>query len=528
MEYWWQKGIVYQIYPRSYQDSNEDGVGDLPGIMQRLDYLSWLGVTALWISPIYPSPMADFGYDVSDYTAIHPLFGTLDDMDRLIALAHARDLKLILDFVPNHTSNEHPWFLESRSSRDNPRRDWYIWRDPAPDGGPPNNWLAHFGGGSAWEWDEKTGQYYLHLFLAEQPDLNWRNPEVRAAMLDVMRFWFDRGVDGFRVDVSYKVMKDVEFRDNPPAPDWQEGMDPFGRLLQKYSENTIENHEFNRWLRAVSDEYEHRVLIGEIYLPIVELVAHYGRHDEFHLPFNFHLILSDWNAAAVRAVIEEYEEALPDGAWPNWVLGNHDQHRFATRVGVAQARIGMMLLLTLRGTPTIYYGDELGMEDGDIPAHKIQDPAELNAPGLGLGRDPERTPMQWDDSANAGFCPPHVEPWLPVTANHDEVNVATQWEQPNSMLSFTRRLIALRQQSPALHGGEYGLLLDDGDLLIYSREIGRERYLIALNFGPGPREWRLPPEMAGVQIALSTHAAGTQGIVDGKLFLGAHEGIILH
>ena len=279
---WWQKGIVYQVYPRSFQDSNGDGIGDLPGIMRRLDYLQWLGVSAIWISPIYPSPMADFGYDVSDYTGVHPIFGSLADFDALIAAAHARGLKIILDFVPNHSSNEHPWFLESRSSRDNRRRDWYIWRDAKPDGSVPNNWGSWFGG-SAWEWDEHTGQYYLHLFDKAQPDLNWRNEELRNAMLDVLRFWFDRGVDGFRVDVSYKVMKDLELRNNPPNPDWRPGMDPFARLLQTYSENRPENHDFNRWLRAVSDEYDDRLLIGEIYLPIAELVKHYGEQDEIHL-----------------------------------------------------------------------------------------------------------------------------------------------------------------------------------------------------------------------------------------------------
>ncbi|WP_268753479.1 alpha-amylase family glycosyl hydrolase, partial [Ardenticatena maritima] len=225
MAYWWQKGIIYQIYPRSFQDSNGDGIGDLPGIIQRLDYLAWLGVDAIWISPFYPSPMADFGYDVSNYTDVHPMFGTLDDFDRLVEESHRRGLRVIIDFVPNHTSDQHPWFQESRSSRDNPKRDWYIWRDPAPDGGPPNNWLSRFGGGSAWEYDERTGQYYLHSFLKEQPDLNWRNPEVRAAMLDVLRFWLRRGVDGFRVDVSFRVMKDPLLRDNPPNPNWREGMD---------------------------------------------------------------------------------------------------------------------------------------------------------------------------------------------------------------------------------------------------------------------------------------------------------------
>ena len=525
--HWWQHTIVYQIYPRSYQDSNGDGVGDLPGITQRLDYLQSLGIPAIWISPIYPSPMADFGYDVSDYTDINPLFGTLADMDRLIAEAHARGIKVILDYVPNHSSHQHPWFLESRSSRTNPKRDWYIWRDPAADGGPPNNWLAHFGGQSAWEWDEATGQYYLHLFLAEQPDLNWRNPEVQAAMLDALRFWFQRGVDGFRVDVSYKTMKDPLFRDNPPNPTWRPGMDPFGRLLQQYSENQPDNHDFNRWLRAVADEFDNRVLIGEIYLSIPELVTHYGRDDEFHLPFNFHLILSKWHPLAIRQLIEEYEATLPAGAWPNWVLGNHDQHRFASRVGADQARVGMLLLLTLRGTPTVYYGDELGMVDGDIPPEKIQDPAEINAPGLGLGRDPERTPMQWDASPNAGFCPAEVEPWLPVSADFATVNVASQQTDPASMLNFTRQLIALRQQSAVLLGGRYRTLFADDNLLAYVRENETERLLIVLNLSGEAQTMPLPEEWAGGAAVLTTHPSHQPHLNAGELHIPAHAGFIL-
>lgn len=527
MTQWWQRGIVYQIYPRSFQDSNGDGVGDLPGITQRLDYLQWLGITAIWISPIYPSPMADFGYDVSNYTEVHPLFGSLADMDALIQAAHEREIKVILDYVPNHSSNQHPWFLASRSSRDNPKRNWYYWRDPAPDGGPPNNWLSHFGGESAWEWDERTGQYYLHLFLPEQPDLNWRNPEVKEEMLKALRFWLDRGVDGFRVDVSYKVMKDTEYRDNPPNPAWQPGMNPFERLLQKYSEDMPDNHEFNRWLRGVADEYEERVLIGEIYLPIPQLVTHYGEGDEFHLPFNFHLILASWNPLVIRALIEEYEHALPKGAWPNWVLGNHDQHRFASRVGVEQARIGMMLLLTLRGTPTMYQGDELGMVDGKVPPDKIQDPAEINAPGLGLGRDPERTPIQWDSSPNAGFCPPGVEPWLPVAANYETVNAAAQQHHPTSMLQFTRQLIALRQQTEALYAGSYRTLAADETLLAYVREIADERYVIVLNFGPEDRTWTLSDEGLAGEVVLSTLMDGGMVVTDGQVVVRGREGIIL-
>ncbi len=525
---WWKQAIIYQIYPRSFQDSNGDGVGDLPGIISRLDYLADLGITAVWISPIYPSPMADFGYDVSNYTDIHPLFGTLDDIDTLIHEAHGRGLKIILDYVPNHSSDQHPWFIESRSSRDNPRRDWYIWRDPAPDGGPPNNWLNHFGGESAWRWDEATGQYYLHLFLPQQPDLNWRNPEVRDAMLDVLRFWFDRGVDGVRVDVSSKVMKDPEFRDNPPNPDWRPGMDPFERLLLVHSENHPDIRQFNFWLRGVAEEYEEeRLLIGEIYLPLRQLVAHYGQdRDELHLPFNFHLIYTPWEADAVRNLVEEYEAALPADAWPNWVLGNHDRHRFATRAGRENARLGMMLLLTLRGTPTLYYGDEIGMEDVEIPPDQIQDPAELNAPGLGLGRDPERTPMQWDDSPNAGFCPPDVQPWLPVAPDYEQVNVARQLADPGSMLNFTRRLAALRQQSPALREGSYQTIPAGPDLFAYARIMDDERYIIVLNFANEPRTWEPPAGLAGTQEVIATTYPGQERTLDRPVQLAPHEGIV--
>jgi alpha-glucosidase len=524
---WWQEGIIYQIYPRSFQDSNGDGVGDLPGIEQRLDYLAWLGVDAIWISPVYPSPMADFGYDVSDYLDIHPLFGTLADMDRLIAAAHERELKIILDFVPNHTSSEHPWFLASRSSRDNPKRDWYIWRDPAPDGGPPNNWLGRFSGESAWEWDETTKQYYLHSFLVEQPDLNWRNPEVRRVMLDVLRFWFDRGVDGFRVDVSFFVMKDTLLRDNPPNPDWRPGMEPYARLITKYSVNTPDSHHFNRWLREVADAYSERVLIGEMYLPFPELVKHYGQGDEFQLPFNFHLIMADWQAGVVRGLADQYEALLPEGAWPNWVLGNHDQHRVASRIGRAQARVAMMLLLTLRGTPTIYYGDEIGMEDGRIPPDKVQDPWGMLTPGLNLGRDPERTPMQWDGAQNAGFCTEDTEPWLPVAGDLRQDNVEMERSDPESMLRLTQRLIALRRRNPALASGAYRAIASPENVFCYLREQGQERFLVALNFSSEPQALTLDLGLGQPDQVVSTQAVERSVGSLAGLTLSADEGLVV-
>ena len=487
---WWQRGIIYQIYPRSFMDSNGDGVGDLRGILQRLDYLAWLGVDAVWISPIYPSPMADFGYDISNYVEIHPMFGTLAEFDHLLDEAHRRGLKVILDFVPNHTSDQHPWFLESRSSRDNPRRNWYIWADPRPGGAPPNNWLSDFGG-SAWEFDARTGQYYYHAFLRQQPDLNWRNPAVIQSMHEVLRFWLRRGVDGFRVDVIWYLIKDDQLRDNPPNPAFSEGEPPHHAVLPLYTADRPEVHGVVAGLRRVIDEFPERVLIGEIYLPIERLVAYYGADlSGAHLPFNFQLIQTPWKARAIAALINSYEAALPAGGWPNWVLGNHDKSRIASRVGSAQARVAAMLLLTLRGTPTMYYGDEIGMKDVPIPRQLVQDPFERNVPGLGCGRDPERTPMQWEPSAGAGFTA--GMPWLPLSSDWTQVNVAAQAEAPQSILSLYRRLMALRRAEPALAIGAYVPLHAEGNVIAYLREGFGRRFLVVLNLAGAPASLGMP------------------------------------
>src|ERR1700730_3632111 len=439
-ETWWRHGIFYQVYPCSFQDTNADGVGDIAGIIDRLPYLLELGIDALWLSPIFPSPMADFGYDISAYTGVDPLFGTMADFDALISAAHANGLKLILDLVPNHTSDRHPWFIESRSSRDDAKRDWYIWREPAADGGPPNNWMSEFGG-SAWAYDAATRQYYYHAFLAQQPDLNWRNPGVRQAIHDVMRFWLRKGVDGFRVDVIWHLSKDTEFRDNPPNPNFGSRRPLHPRYLPLHSTDQAEVHEVIAEMRRVIDEFDCRVLIGEIYLPAERLVAYYGKDlAGAHLPFNFALLSAPWNARAIEKIIFEYESALPVGAWPNWVLGNHDRPRVASRVGTAQARVAAMLLLSLRGTPTLYYGDEIGMTNVPIPPDVVQDPWEKNEPGLGLGRDPQRTPMQWDKSADAGFTD-HA-PWLPAGVDYRLCHVVCGKGEISSTLSLYRRLIA--------------------------------------------------------------------------------------
>jgi alpha-glucosidase len=519
---WWQRGIVYQIYPLSFHDSNGDGKGDLDGIRQRLDYLAWLGVDAVWISPIYPSPMKDFGYDISDYCDIAPTFGTLEDFDRLIAEVHARGMKLVLDFVPNHTSDQHPWFRESRSSRDNPKRDWYIWHDPAPNGGPPTNWLAQFGG-SAWEYDAPTGQYYYHAFLKEQPDLNWRNHDVRDAMYRVLRFWLDRGVDGFRMDVLWHLIKDDRFRDNPPNPGYQPGDSEHRRLLELYTTDRPEVHEVVAEMRELFETYEERLIIGEIYLPVERLVAYYGlERPGVHLPFNFQLIHAPWNACEIDRMIREYDERVPEEEWPNWVLGNHDQHRIATRVGECQARIAAMMLLTLRGTPTLYYGDEIGMCDGVIPPDRVQDPYEKNQPGLGLGRDPQRTPMQWDGSLHAGFSP--SEPWLPIPPDFHRRNVKVLAEDPRSTLALYKRLIELRRRHRALAVGQYAQITCAGNVMAYERFDGAERLVVALNFGQAAES--LPLGSHSGRILLSTHLDRDGENLTERIDLRPDEGLI--
>ena len=521
---WWRTGTVYQIYPRSFQDSDGDGVGDLEGVRRRLDYLVWLGVDAIWLSPFYPSPMHDFGYDVSDYCDVDPLFGSLARFDALVVRRMQKRLKIILDFVPNHTSNAHPWFLASKSARRDPKRDWYLWRDPAPDGGPPNNWFSHFGGG-AWSWDEQTQQYYLHSFLPEQPDLNWRNPQVRAAMHDVLRFWLRRGVDGFRVDVISHIVKDAAFRDNPVNPGWTgEGPDII-RLAQTYSSDQPEVHDVIVEMRRVVDEFDDRVLIGEIYLPIERLVAYYGKELQgVHLPFNFQLLDARWNAAEIGRLIEKYEAALPQGAWPNWVLSNHDRPRIAARVGAAQARIATMLLLTLRGTPTLYYGDEIGIGHVDIPADRIQDPWAKREPGLGVGRDPSRTPMQWDAGQFAGFST--REPWLPLTPDFETRNVATMRDDDSSILALTRKLLHYRREHAALNKGEWRLLSCRDDILAYERVSGEDRAFVALNFCGEARSWA-PPATVGATIMISTHGERGGEPVGTTLRLHGDEGVVI-
>jgi alpha-glucosidase len=518
---WWQRGVIYQVYPRSFQDSNGDGIGDLNGIAGRLDHLVGLGVDAVWISPIFLSPMADFGYDVADHRAVDPIFGSLADFDRLLAAAHAKGLRIILDFVPNHTSDQHPWFVESRSSRTNAKRDWYVWRAPRGDGGPPTNWLSEFGG-PAWTLDAVTGEYYYHAYLKEQPDLNWRTPAVRAAMLDVLRFWFQRGVDGFRVDAIHQLIEDDRLRDNPPDANWRPGMSPARRLLRAYTMDQPEVHEAIAAMRQVADSFGDKVMIGEAYLPIDRLMAYYGVDlTGFQLPFNFHLMSTPWTPTAVAALIQAYERALPKGGWPNWVLGNHDRSRVASRLGCEQARVAAMLLLTLRGTPTIYQGEEIGMTDVAISPQQVVDPWEKNVPGLGLGRDPARTPLPWDASPKGGFT--SGEPWLPLGPEHDRVNVASEARDPQSMLSLYRALLALRRREEALVSGQWEPVAAGEQVLLYERRRGSRAVGVALNMTAKASE----ASIAGpATVLLSTHLDRTGRESSPKLRLRPHEGLI--
>ena len=522
---WWQSGVIYQIYPRSFKDSNGDGVGDLKGITTKLPYLKWLRVDAVWLSPIHPSPMKDFGYDVTDYQAIDPVFGTMEDFEDLVATAHELGLKVILDFVPNHTSDQHPWFQDSRSSRSSNKRDWYIWRDPGPGGGLPNNWLSIFGG-SAWEWDEGSRQYYYHAFLKEQPDLNWRNPEVQKAVFDAMRFWLDNGIDGFRVDVIWHLVKDAEFRDNPPNPLYQPGQPPYLQLAPTFSADQPEVHDIIAGMRQVVEAYGDKLLIGEIYLPVDRLVAYYGTGGSggVHLPFNFQLLLIPWNARKVAEVVELYESSLPTLAWPNWVLSNHDRPRMATRVGREQARVAAMLLLTLRGTPTIYYGDEIGMQDVFIPTERVQDPVESMIPGR--GRDPQRTPMQWKgDESYAGFSA--VEPWLPISDDYKQVNVEVQSKQQDGILLLYRKLLSIRCNEPALSVGSYYSVEADQEMIAYIREKDQIGWLVALNLGSEARRLDLPRQARHGTVFLSTYLDKRQDVIEGVAHLRGNEGILV-
>jgi alpha-glucosidase len=438
---WWRSGVVYQVYPRSFSDSDGDGVGDLEGVRRRLEHLVWLGVDAVWLSPFYRSPMADFGYDVADFCDVDPLFGDLAAFDRLLAEAHQAGIRIVVDLVPNHTSDQHPWFTASRSSQDDPQRDWYVWRDGPGGGRPPNNWRAAFIDGPAWTWDEATGQWYLHQFLPQQPDLNWEHPAVVEAMHAVMRFWLDRGVDGFRIDVVHCIGRDTAIDDVPP---WDE-------LPHCASNEHVSTHDHIRAMRRLADAYDgDRMLVGETALPGTRWVApYYGDGDELHLAFNFAATRAPWDAAAWRRRIDRVVEELgPRDAWPTWVLSNHDLPRHRTRYGgsEARARAAAVAALTQRGTPFLYAGEELGLEDAVVPPDRVVDPG---------GRDGCRAPIPWVREAGHGWG---SSPWLPFPPDAAARSVEAQRDDPASVLHLYRRLLAARRASPALQLGDLELL----------------------------------------------------------------------
>ena len=450
---WWQGATLYQLYVRSWQDSDGDGYGDLRGIIARLDHLSWLGVDGIWLSPTMPSPDADWGYDVSDYRSVHPDLGTMDDLDELIAAAGKRDMRVLLDLVPNHTSSAHPWFVDAVAGRDSALRDYYVWSDPAPDGGPPNNWLD-FTGRPAWQWDNSSGQYYLHNFLAAQPDLNWWQPRVHTEFEDILRFWFDRGVAGFRIDVAHGLYKDKLLRDNPPA----EVMSPLGGRfgqVAKYSMNQPEVHEVYRRWRELSDGYETpRLLLGETWVgELTDMAAYYGDDDELQLAFNFPFVFAPFAASELAAVVERTMAALPEGACPVWTASNHDVGRFPSRwcgSDDVKVKLALLVLATLPGTLVLYYGDEIGMTDVAVPPELARDVLDGQ---LHLGRDRGRTPMQWDDSPQAGFTAADTRSWLPP-GDTAARNVAAQRSDPGSVLSFCRELLSLRRSERTAAAGE--------------------------------------------------------------------------
>jgi alpha-glucosidase len=516
---WWQRGAIYQIYPRSFADSNGDGVGDLPGILDRLDYLGGkddsLGVEAIWLSPFYRSPMADFGYDIADYTDVDPLFGTLADFDALTAAAHDRGIKMVVDWVPNHTSDQHPWFIDSRSRRDSPKRDWYVWRDPAPDGGPPNNWQSAFAAvGPAWTLDHTTGQYYLHSFTPQQPDLNWDNPEVEAAMHDVLRFWLRRGTDGFRIDAIYRIAKDPELGDNQPE--------------LRHDEDWPTIHDRIRRIRAVVDEYDDRMIVGEVYLlDLRRIVSYLNTGDQLHMAHNFVFFHLPWEAAAFRVSVEDFIELAERTVWPAWFLENHDHSRIATRyatdpaTGQRRARLAAMLVSTLRGTPFFFQGQELGLPDAEIPPERRIDVD---------GRDPERAPIPWrrpsETGPGAGFST--ADPWLPVVADAEHLCVEAQQQDPASTLNFVRHLLGLRSRSDTLQSGAQRGIDAAAELFCFVREQD-ERFLVALNFASRPVPLALREHVAGsATVELSTHATRVPGPADlGSLVLEPDEGVII-
>ncbi|HEX3796166.1 MAG TPA: alpha-amylase family glycosyl hydrolase [Acidimicrobiales bacterium] len=519
---WWQAGVLYQIYPRSFADSNGDGNGDLRGIVDHLDHLAWLGVDGIWLSPITASPNADWGYDVSDFCAVEPDFGTMDDVDALLAAAAERGIRVLMDLVPNHTSDQHPWFLDSRRAREAARRDWYVWADPKPDGSAPNNWVSSFGG-AAWTFDPATGQSFLHNHLSEQPDLNWWNDEVREAFDEILRFWADRGVAGFRIDVCNVIIKDAQLRDNPVATEEDDFESQMFGQRSVYNANRPEVHEVVRRWRVLADTYaEPRVLIGETPVPVDKLAQFYGNgHDELHLAFNFNFISAPLDAAAMRTIVQSTEEALPAGAWPAWTGSNHDMFRFPTRWAgddPRKARTALLMLLMLRGTPVLFQGDEIGMGDATLAQEDLRDPLGVRYWPYYAGRDAARTPMQWSDAPGGGFTSADVTPWLPL-GDLTAANVEAQRPDHDSMLHLARDLISLRRSAPELVLGDYRSLPAPEGVWCFARG---ERHAVTLNLSEESAE--IP--LSG-QVCIATTRSRDGEVVAGTLTLAPWEAAVV-
>lgn len=528
---WWKSGIIYQVYPRSFKDSDNDGIGDIKGIISKLDYLNdggenSLGIDAIWISPIYKSPMMDFGYDISDYRDIDSIFGSLEDFKQLLNSAHKRSIKIIMDLVLNHTSDQHPWFIEASSSKDNPKRDWYIWHENL--GKKPNNWVSLFEMSSAWWLDKRTNEYYLGTFTRNQPELNLRNPEVKREVYDMIRFWLDMGVDGFRLDVVNWFIKDEKYRDNP----WKVSFIPMDVQRHIYDRNRPETHDICKEIRALTDEYKDRMLVGEIYTnDTKEAISYQGKlGDELNMAFNFNFLFEKWSAGGFYSKIKKYYELLPEDAWPNFTLSNHDQprHYFRFKAGKdsdARAKLAAAMLMTLRGTPFIYYGEEIGMSCDKILKKDLQDPLGKRGWPFIKGRDGERTPMQWDNSAYAGFST--KKPWLPVNSDYEYKNVSHQSSIKDSLLSFYKALIWIRKRSNALTIGTFDFLQEaQTDTICYKRSYKGEEVVVILNFSNKICDLHLRLEGQG-QILLGTHRNMTSWVELNNLQLNPYEIIIM-
>ncbi|MFX1255765.1 MAG: alpha-amylase family glycosyl hydrolase [Promethearchaeota archaeon] len=531
---WWKTAVFYQIYPRSYADSTGNGIGDLRGIINRFSHIEKLGIDAIWFSPFFNSPQKDFGYDISDYKSINPEYGSMADFDELLQLAHKKGIKIVLDMVLNHTSDQHTWFLESRKSKDNTYRDWYIWRD-GKGRKPPNNWNSAFGG-SAWAYDEQTGQWYYHRFVKEQPDLNYRNPKVKEAMFDQMRFWLDKGVDGFRLDVINMIFEYEDLRNNPRSLRLLPSNKHTAYLFQNhlYDQDLPETHTFCRELRKLVDSYSgDRVLIGEVFSTFNAIRSFYGNNDELHLVFNFDFMKRPFKAQSFQEAIEISEKEFFNPLWPCYVFSNHDDIRLISRMrnDIRKARLLALMLLTLRGAPFIYYGEEIGMKQAKIPRNKVLDPLGKRfwySP-IPIGRDGCRTPMQWDDSINAGFSSQEVETWLPIPQDYKIINVKNQESDPNSMLNFYKTLLKIHKEQKSLQLGELEIIPLHKNCVSYIRSYQSEKSLIVLNFSKKSLliSYREASREIQGKIIFSTYNQASTNDKNTKIKLYRYEGLII-